>query len=168
MMNTGRCMYILFLSCVLFLFGCSGGKKQTPSQETVINQAVQEAATESAEPIVQAEPAAEQVKPQEQPEPEAVATPEAASEPAAQPAPDQSQESVQIPEAEQKLTFARNNLKMAQKGILGYSQIVAICRGILSDYPDTPYVQQAQELLRQVPQNQRSQFNLTDEELGTE
>ena len=82
--------------------------------------------------------------------------------------PDQSQESPQIPDAEQKLTFARNNLKMAQKGILGYSQIVAICRGVISDYPDTPYAQQAQELLRQVPQNQRSQFNLTDEELGTE
>ena len=71
-------------------------------------------------------------------------------------------------EAEKKLTFARNNFKMAQQGILGYHQVVAICRSVMQDYPDTKYEQQAQELLRQIPDDQRGQYNLTNEELGLE
>lgn len=69
-------------------------------------------------------------------------------------------------EAQQKLVFARNNMTMAKKGILNYSQAVAICRGIIRDYPNTEYEQQALELLREVPEDLRPQYNLTDEELG--
>jgi hypothetical protein len=69
-------------------------------------------------------------------------------------------------EAKQKLAFAENNMTMAKKGILNYSQPVAICRGIIKDYPDTEYEQQARKLLREVPEDLRSQYNLTDEELG--
>mgnify|MGYP000170995582 CR=1 FL=1 len=71
-------------------------------------------------------------------------------------------------EAQRKLTFAQNNMKMAQRGILGYQQVVAICRGIIQDYPDTEYAQQARELLRQIPEDKRAQFNLTEAELGSE
>lgn len=69
-------------------------------------------------------------------------------------------------EVEQKLAFAQSNLKMAQKGILSYSQTVAICRDVIKEYPETEYQQQAQMLLREVPEDLRSQYNLSDEELG--
>ncbi len=68
-------------------------------------------------------------------------------------------------EAEQKLAFAKNNINMAKKGILNYSQSVAICRGIIRDYPDTEYEQKAKMLLREVPENLRAQYHLTDAEL---
>ncbi|MHC4883202.1 MAG: hypothetical protein ACYTCV_11495 [Planctomycetota bacterium] len=58
------------------------------------------------------------------------------------------------------------NMKMAQRGILSYSQAVAICRGVIKDYPNTEYEQQARKLLREVPEDLRSQYNLSDEELG--
>lgn len=80
--------------------------------------------------------------------------------PASEPAPSENDE------AKQKLVFAQNNMKMAQRGILNYSQAVAICRGIIKDYPNTEYEQQAKELLREVPEDLRSQYNLSDEELG--
>ena len=70
------------------------------------------------------------------------------------------------PEAQQKLEFAENNLKMAQKGNLAYSQTVAICRDIIKTYPGTEYENHARMFLRQVPQDQRSKYNITNEELG--
>jgi hypothetical protein len=36
----------------------------------------------------------------------------------------------------------------------------------MKDYPNTKYAQQAQMLLRNVPQEHRQQYNLTDQELG--
>ncbi|MDH4203042.1 MAG: hypothetical protein OEV87_09115 [Phycisphaerae bacterium] len=82
------------------------------------------------------------------------------AEPISEPAPSD------INEAKQRLVFAQNNMKMAQRGILSYSQAVAICRGVIKDYPNTEYEQQAKELLREVPEDLRSQYNLSDEELG--
>jgi hypothetical protein len=111
----------------MFLFGCSGEKKQDLSVDTAPKESVKETA---AEPPTQA------------------AANEADSE------------------AGQKLMFAKSNLDMAQKGILSYSQTVAICRGIIKDYPGTEYEQQARMLLREVPEDLRPQYNLSDEELG--
>lgn len=69
-------------------------------------------------------------------------------------------------EAKRKIEFAQNNLKMAQKGILGYSQVVAICRDVIKQYPSTPYERQARVLLGQIPKDLHSKFNITDEEIG--
>ena len=69
-------------------------------------------------------------------------------------------------EAEQKMAFARSRFSMAQKGLMGYSQTVVLCRDVIKNYPGTSYERQAQMLLRQVPEEQRSQFNITDKELG--
>ncbi|MHC4554080.1 MAG: tetratricopeptide repeat protein [Planctomycetota bacterium] len=78
---------------------------------------------------------------------------------------EQQPSSQEIPDAQQKLMFAQNYLKMSQKGILSYSQAVAICRSIIKDYPETQYERQARTLLGQVPDDLRSQFSITDEEL---
>lgn len=71
-------------------------------------------------------------------------------------------------EAKSRLQFAQNYMKMAKKGIISYSQTVAICRGIIKDYPDTEYAQQARELLQEIPEDLRAQYNLTNAELGLE
>jgi hypothetical protein len=137
--------YILFLTVILiFLFGCSEKQQQKApidagpelsSEDIQVQEAVVEPAEETKE--------VEQIK--------EVNEKETAS--------------LEISEAQQKLTFAQNYLKMSQKGILSYSQAVAICRGVIKDYPETQYEREARTLLGQVPEDLRSQFNITDEEL---
>lgn len=134
------CMFFL-TSVVVFLFGCS--QEQKASTETKQQPTSQEVAVEPAEVIKQTEVQTEVNE----------VTEKAAT-------------SQEDSTAKQKLEFASQYLKIAQKGMSGYSQIVAICRGVIKDYPGTDYERQAKELLRQVPEDQRSQFHLTDEELG--
>lgn len=70
-------------------------------------------------------------------------------------------------QAERKLVYARDLfMKMGSKPGLNYTRGVNLCREILKSYPDTEYAKQAQELLRQIPENQRARYNLTDQELG--
>jgi len=69
-------------------------------------------------------------------------------------------------EAKQKMAFAQRYFDMAQKGLMVYNQTVVLCRDVIKNYPGTPYVQQARELLRKVPEDQRVKFNITDEEMG--
>lgn len=71
-----------------------------------------------------------------------------------------------VAEAKQKLAFAENRLSLAQKGIMGYSQTVVLCRDVIKQCPGTEYERKAKELLRKIPEDRRSQYNLTDEELG--
>jgi hypothetical protein len=47
-----------------------------------------------------------------------------------------------------------------------YRDPIEWCRTVMKDYPNTKYAQQAQMLLRNVPQEHRQQYNLTDQELG--
>jgi hypothetical protein len=47
-----------------------------------------------------------------------------------------------------------------------YRDPIEWCRTVMKNYPNTKYVQQAQMLLRNVPQEYRQQYNLTDQELG--
>jgi hypothetical protein len=145
MMKQSKHIYILFLVFfVIFLFGCSEKQQQKApidtgpelsSEDIQVQEAVVEPAEETKE--------VEQIKEVNE----------------------QTTASQEIPEAQQKLAFAQNYLKMSQKGILSYSQAVAICRGVIKDYPETQYEREARTLLGQVPEDLRSQFNITDEEL---
>ena len=47
-----------------------------------------------------------------------------------------------------------------------YRDPIEWCRTVMKNYPNTKYAQQAQMLLRNVPQEHRQQYNLTDQELG--
>ncbi len=144
-MKPNKHIYILFLTVVvIFLFGCSAEQKQKASIDAKAELPsediqVPEAAIEPAEETKQVEEIKE--------------------------ASEQETASQEIPEAQQRLVFAQNYLKMSQKGILSYSQAVAICRSVIKDYPETQYERQARTLLGQVPEDLRSQFNITDEEL---
>ena len=145
MMKLNKQINILFLTFVaIFLFGCTAKQQQKECVETkpeLVSEDIQV-------PETVAEPAEETKKEkkikdvgEQQPSPQ------------------------EIPDAQQKLVFAQNYLKMSQKGILSYSQAVAICRSVIKDYPETQYERQARTLLGQVPDDLHSQFSITDEEL---
>ena len=70
-------------------------------------------------------------------------------------------------QAERKLAYARDLfMKLGRKPGLNYTRGVALCREIIRDYPGSEYAQQARELLREIPENQRARYKITDEELG--
>lgn len=67
---------------------------------------------------------------------------------------------------QKQLQFATGYIATAKQGVTPYAQPVAICRDVIKNNPGTKYADQARELLRQVPPDQRARFNITDEELG--
>ena len=183
MMRLNKHTYILFLTfVVIFLFGCSQQQQKkapvdaTPelsSQEDPIQEAVNEQAEQVKEAPKTTSTGQQQAASEN-------ATPELASQdvPVQEAVNEQAEQTKEVkevseqelsfqenPQAQQRLEFAENNLKMAQKGILSYSQAVAIFRSIIRDYPGTQYERQARTFLGQVPEDLRSQFNITDEEL---
>ncbi len=70
-------------------------------------------------------------------------------------------------EAEKKLEYARKLfIPAGRKNILTSKRGIDLCREIIREYPNTKYEQEARLLLRQVPENERKRYNITDEELG--
>ena len=180
MMKPNKHTYIVLLTfVVVFLFGCSQEQqKETPvdTKREVSSQEVpvQEAVNEQTEQVIKAK---EITSADQQQEASENVTPELASQdvPVQETVNEQAAQTKEVSEqalssqenleAEQKLVFARSYLSMAQKGIAGYGQTVAICRGIIKDYPGTQYEVQAKQILGLIPDDQRSQFKITDEEL---
>jgi hypothetical protein len=71
------------------------------------------------------------------------------------------------PQAEDLIEHARAFLKI--NNVLPYHMYrdpIEWCRRVIKNYPGTKYAQEAQMLLRRVPERFREQYNLTDEELG--
>lgn len=69
--------------------------------------------------------------------------------------------------AERQLSITRDLfMKAGQKRVTSYLKGVENCRAIMKKYPGTKYAEEARQLLRQIPENQRSRYNITDEELG--
>jgi hypothetical protein len=153
MMKLNNPICILLISFV-FLFGCQEEIHQESATDAVPEASFEDAVVEQTEPIKEveevrkavAEPAVEIEKTKELSEQEEL-----------------SQENA---EAKQKLVFAQSRLSMAQKGIMGYSQTVVLCRDVIKQYPGTQYERQARTLLGQIPKDRLSQYNITDEELG--
>lgn len=70
-------------------------------------------------------------------------------------------------EAEKKLSYIDGLfIKGSRAKIQSYKRGVDMCREIIRDYPGTKYADQAQQLLRQVPENKRATYNITNAELG--
>jgi len=70
-------------------------------------------------------------------------------------------------EAEKKLSYVRDLfIRGSRMRIQSYKRGVDMCREIMRDYPGTQYAEEARMLLRQVPENRRSTYNITNEELG--
>ncbi|MDD5011403.1 MAG: hypothetical protein PHQ00_04700 [Phycisphaerae bacterium] len=71
------------------------------------------------------------------------------------------------PRAETLVEHARAFFKIANRlQHHTYSKPVEMCRTVIKDYPNTKYAEQAQTLMRQVPERFRQRFDITDDELG--
>lgn len=68
-------------------------------------------------------------------------------------------------QAGKDLEYADTFIKMAKKGAQSYKKGVDMCRDIIKKYPGTKYEKEARMLLRQVPENKRNLYGITDEEL---
>lgn len=53
-----------------------------------------------------------------------------------------------------------------RKTLLTSKRGIEICREIIREYPNTKYAREARLLLRQVPENERARYNVTNEEMG--
>lgn len=75
------------------------------------------------------------------------------------------------PEEQELNPHADNLLQMAimQKKsakFLGYKKMINYCRQIIELYPNSSHAQKARELLRQMPEAERSKYKVTNEEVG--
>ena len=70
-------------------------------------------------------------------------------------------------EAERLFEMALAQRKMGRLPGVSYKLMVDYCRQIIQKYPDSVYAYKAQRLLRDIPEQYREQYNITDEELGT-
>jgi hypothetical protein len=70
-------------------------------------------------------------------------------------------------QAERLVTYAEDLfMKTGAKHVTTYKRGIELCRQVMKDYPGSEYADKARQLLRQVPENQRSQYGITDHELG--
>jgi hypothetical protein len=70
-------------------------------------------------------------------------------------------------QAEKLVTYAEDLfMKAAGKRVITYKRGIELCRQVMKEYPGSEYANKARQLLRQVPENQRSKYNITDQELG--
>jgi hypothetical protein len=53
-----------------------------------------------------------------------------------------------------------------KKAGLTPKQGIELCRQIMKDYPDSPYAEQAKKLLRELPEEDRKKYKITNEEMG--
>lgn len=70
-------------------------------------------------------------------------------------------------QAEKIMAYTRGLFMPAGgRRITTYANGVKFCRQLIRDYPGTVYEEEARGFLRTIPENQRAQYNITDEELG--
>jgi len=70
-------------------------------------------------------------------------------------------------QAERLVTYAEDLfMKTGAKHVTTYKRGIELCRQVMKDYPGSEYADKARQLLRQVPENQRSRYGITDQELG--
>ena len=68
--------------------------------------------------------------------------------------------------ADNLLALAQMKIGESNKLRSNPKQGIEACRQIFAEFPNTPYAQQARDLLRQVPERYKKMNNITDEELG--
>lgn len=71
------------------------------------------------------------------------------------------------PQAEDWYQMALFHKKSAAKlPLLSYKKLVDYCRMILENYPQSPQAQKARQLLRELPEEYRKKYNVTNQEMG--
>lgn len=70
------------------------------------------------------------------------------------------------PKAENWYQMALFHKKSGQLPMLSQKKVVDYCRMILEHYPESPRAEEARQLLREMPEEYRKKYNVTDEEMG--
>lgn len=153
-----KCLLLIFVT-MFFLFGCQEQDRRNVSQNVKVSETAEQMDPDQTEQAKTSQDA-------QTPKTEIELAEQAKLQASIEEAQGQNAASGENSESQQKLMFAQNNLELAQKGVLGYSQTVALARGIIKDYPGTEYERKARDILRQVPEDQRDRYKLTDQELG--
>ena len=68
--------------------------------------------------------------------------------------------------AEQLFEMALAHRKMGRLPGMSYKLMVDYCRRIIESYPHSSYAAKARRILRDIPQQYRRRYNITDKELG--
>jgi len=82
------------------------------------------------------------------------------------PQPDEIEQLQQNLQAQKLYQMAETEFKIARKPLMSYKRCVNYCREIIQKWPDSAEAAKARVLLRRVPERYRSQYNITDEEMG--
>ncbi|MHC4461706.1 MAG: hypothetical protein ACYS6W_02995 [Planctomycetota bacterium] len=83
------------------------------------------------------------------------------------PQPDEMEQLKQNLEASRLYQWAETEFRIARKPLMSYKRCVDFCRQIIQRWPDSAEAAKARVLLRRIPERYRSQYNITDEEMGT-
>ena len=145
----------------------NGCKKKTPPAEPTVSQQTQAEVNSVAQSQVRQPEKERPAEAAKQPEPNQTAKPKAAQPAVAQSKPIEKQDEEELnPHAEDLYQMAVVESKIAKKPMMSYQRMVNYCRQILELYPNTSYAPKARELLRKVPEDKRSRYHITNEEMG--
>ncbi len=68
-------------------------------------------------------------------------------------------------EAQRLLEWAIQSRKMGRLPAISYKQTIDACRQIIKQFPDTEYEFKAKRILADIPEQYRSRYNITEEEI---
>lgn len=68
-------------------------------------------------------------------------------------------------EAQRLLEWAIQSRKMGRLPAISYKQTVDACRQIIKQFPDTEYEFKAKRILADIPEQYRSRYNITEDEI---
>lgn len=68
-------------------------------------------------------------------------------------------------EAERLLEWAIQTRKMGRLPAVSYKQTIDVCRQIIERFPDTEYEFKAKRIIADIPEQYRSRYNITQEEI---
>jgi len=145
----------------------NGCKKKTPPAKPTASKQIQAEAKSEVQPQAGQPEKKQPAEAAKQPVPNQAAKPRAVQPAVVQLKPIEKQDEEELnPHAEDLYQMAVVESKIAKKPMMSYHRMVNYCRQILELYPNTGYAPKARELLRKVPEDKRSQYHITNEEMG--
>ena len=141
----GTALAVLLIASVFVPLGC---KKKTETEKTFYDVAAEDDARLRAEPKPKETQPTETAQTQEQPTMQFRELTE--------------EEQV---EAERLLEWAIQTRKMGRLPAISYKQTIDTCRQIIKQFPGTEYEFKAKRILADIPEQYRSRYNVTEEEI---
>jgi hypothetical protein len=147
----GTALAVLLLAFIIVPVGC---KKKTEPEKTFYDVAAEDDARLRAEPQPKETQPTETAGAQEQ------------LQKAQQPT-KQFRELTEAEDAEAQrlLEWAIQSRKMGRLPAISYKQTIDACRQIIKQFPDTEYEFKAKRILADIPEQYRSRYNITEDEI---